>query len=261
VWNTEFEYEPTDIEDELFLSEVPLNLLEKAIESQFQDPLEYRKKDYIQTFITKYDFSKENLYEEEQENLEQMHDQFIKFIINIFDTYLSIGFPDIEDAEDDDQHELILLTYRFFIKNIKKNFVTLIINYINEHKEELVDEEIAPKKRDVTTLNFKVEINDENDVIILSNLGSVIRYILSQELTVDDFFELIKSDSNCLETEFVEEKFDEFLITGNFIQDYIKMIDENFFVELESKIRNKILKNYPKRKKNNEENNIETTDE
>ena len=28
----DYEYEPTDIEDELFLSEVPLNLIEKSIE-------------------------------------------------------------------------------------------------------------------------------------------------------------------------------------------------------------------------------------
>lgn len=249
----DYEYEPTDIEDELFLSEVPLNLIEKSIESQFQDPLEYRKKDYVQTFITKYDFSKDNLYEEDKQNLEMMHDQFIAFIVNIFNVYLSIGFPDIEDMEDDDQHELILLTYRFFIKNIKKNFVTLIINYINRYKDEILDESISSKKKDVTTLNFKVEIDNDEDVTILSNLRSIINYILSQEMNIDEFFELIKSDGNCLETEFVEEKFNDFTITGNFIPDYIKMIDENFYTELESKIRNKILKKYPKRKNFNEE--------
>ena len=258
----EYNYEPTDIDDELFLSEVPLELIQKSIESQFQDPLEYRKRDYLQTFITKYDFSKENLQDDELSELEVMHDKFLKFISNIFEVYLNIGFPDLENYDDDTTHELLIQTYRFFIKNIKKNFVSLIFNYINQNKEELVsDEEICPRKRDVTTLNFKGEIEDENDVIIISNLGLIIRYILEQDFSVDDFFALIKSESNCLETSYVEEKFDEFIITGNFVESYIKMIDEDFYSELESKIRNKILKKYPKRKRHQIEDEVENNDD
>lgn len=256
----EFAYQPTDIDDELFLSEVPLNLLQKSIESQFQDPAEYRKRDYIQSYLIKYEFSKNNLEGDELEELYEMRDRFLAFITNIFDVYLGVGFPEIEDMDDDDAHDLILQTYRFFIKNIKKNMVNLIMNYTEQHIEELVnDDELCPKKRDVTTLNFKGEIEDENDVIILSNLGDIIEYVYDQELTVDDFFSLIKSSGNCLETEYVEEKFDEFLITGNFVESYINMIrnDSNFKVEIESKIRNKILKKYPKRTRNKIENEID----
>lgn len=244
-----FNYEPTDIDDELFLSEVPLNLIEKSIDSQFLEPLEYRKKDYIQSFITKYDFSQKNLHDEDKEELSMLHDKFISFIIKKFSLFLSIEFPNIEDIDEDEQHELLLLTYRFFIKNIKKNFTSLISNYIDRNKEEIAnDETIVSKKRDVTTMNFKTEIDDESDIIIISNLESIIHYILSQEFTVDDFFDLI-DDNNCLETEFVKEKFNEFEIVGNFVPEYIKMIDLNFYSELESKLRNKILKKYPKRNK------------
>lgn len=259
--NDEYSYEPTDIDDELFLSEVPLNLLQKSIETQFQDPLENRKRDYIQTYITKYDFSKQNLEGDEAEELEQMNARFLSFITKIFDVYLGIGFPELEDMDDEEAHELILQTYRFFIKNIKKNFVYLIFNYIDKNMEELVnDDEICPKKRDVTTLNFKGEIENENDITIISNLGSVVSYILNQDFSVDDFFDLIKSNSNCLETEYVEEKFDEFLITGNFVNNYINMVDSNFRIELESKIRNKILKKYPKRTRKEIEDEIENTE-
>ena len=137
----EYEYEPTEIEDELFLSEVPLKILEQSIESQFDDPLEYRKRDYIQSFITKYEFSVNNLYEEEKENLEELHAEFISFITRIFENRLSIGFPDIEDMDEDTQHELIHMTYCFFIKNIKKNFVNLILNYIDENKDRITEED------------------------------------------------------------------------------------------------------------------------
>lgn len=252
---SEYTYEPTDIEDEVFLSNVPLDLLENAIDTQFNDPLEYRKKDYIQSFITKYDFSKQNMTEDELIELDIIHNKFLSYIIKIFQSYLSIGFPEIENMDEDDSHELIHLTYRFFIKNIKKNFVTLIINYINKYKDELVNSVFVEKKKDVTTLNFKVEIENDDDVLILSNLSLIINYILAQDFTIDEFFELCTSDSNCLETEFVKDKFNNYEITGNFIPHYIDMIANNdFMIEIESKIRNKILKKYPKRKKetNNE---------
>ena len=241
-------YEPTDFEDELFLSNVPINLLEKSIETQFQDPFEYRKRDYIQSFLIKYNFSKNNMYEEELEEVEEIYDRFMQFMKDIFESYLSIGFPELDDMGEDGAY-LILQTYRFFIINIKKNFVTLILNYIKEHEDEILDEEVSPSRKDVTAMNYKSEIDNDNDVIIISNLGSIINYIFQQEITVDEFFELIESNT-CLETEYVKEKFDEWLITGNFVDKYIAMIDDNFMVELESKIRNKILKKYNKRKKN-----------
>ena len=58
----EYNYMPTDLDDELFLSEVPVELLQSSLDTQFQEPIEYRKKDYIQSFIMKYQFSKDNMY-------------------------------------------------------------------------------------------------------------------------------------------------------------------------------------------------------
>ena len=121
----ETDYEPTDFSDELFLSNAPINLIQKSIESQFQDPFEYRKRDYIQSFLIKYHFSKENLYEEELEEVEEIYDKFMEFMKDIFQSYLSIGFPELDDMGEDGEL-LILQTYRFFITNIKKNF---ILNY------------------------------------------------------------------------------------------------------------------------------------
>lgn len=241
----EFGYEPTDIDDEVFLSEVPLGLLEKSIETQFNDPGEYRKKDYVQSFITKYEFSKEHMYEEDQDDLDRLHDDFISFMMKVFESYLSIGFVDIDQLDDDDQHELIHLTYRFFIKNMKKNFVTLIMNYINKYKDDLL--ETNPKKKDVTSLNFKAEIDDDDDIIILSNLGDIIDTIISQDFSVDEFMELCTNEDNCLETEYVKSQIESFTITGNFIPEYMQMVNPFFKVELESKIRNQILKKYPMR--------------
>ena len=52
--SVDYNYFPMDIDDELFLTDVPLNVIENSLSTQFDDPLEYRKNDYVQSFITKY---------------------------------------------------------------------------------------------------------------------------------------------------------------------------------------------------------------
>lgn len=244
---SEFIYEPSDINDEMFLSKVPLEIIEESIQNQFINPWEYRKKDYVQTVITKYVISKDNMVEDELEDLERLNEDFISFMLRMFDIYLDIGVNDIDILEMDDQHELIHLTYRFFIKNMKKNFVNLIINYINENKSELYDD--LPKKKDVTSLHFKSEIDNEEDATILSNLSTIVNHILSIDFGVDEFLDLCQGDSNTLENEFVRKKFEDFTLVGNFIEKYTDMVGEDFKIDLESKIRNRILKKYPIRKK------------
>lgn len=252
-----------EIENELFLSAIPLNLLEEAIKSQFNDPLEYLKTDYVKSFINKYEFSIENMYEYDVADIEALQSDFIEFMEKMFSDYLHIGINDIDEYNENTQHELIHFTYKFFINDIKKNFVNLICNIINKQKEEIIS--ICNKKKDVIYLNFKSEIDDEYDVLVLSNLSKIINYILSLNYTVDEFFDLCESENNssCLELQYVKDKFDSFTLTGNFVPMYIKMINKDFKNEIESKVRNKILKKYPKRKSEikNQDNTDEIIDE
>ena len=255
---TEYSYSPTSLDDELFLSEIPVEVLQNSIDTQFQYPLEYRKKDYIQSFIMKYQFSLDNLFDDDLVLLQVQYDRFISFIEKTFSTYLNVGFPNIDSLDEDDVLEMIHLTYRFFIKNIKKNFVNVVINYIENNREEIVNN--YESKKDITSLNFKLELEDTFDTLVLSNLGSIIRDLLENLKTKDDvdyFFDLCKSDEHVLELEYVINGYEEMEITGNFIESYIDMVDESFIIELQSKVRNKILKKYPKREAKEIENDLE----
>lgn len=260
--NNIFYDESDDIENELFLSAIPLNLLEEAIKSQFNDPLEYRKTDYVKSFINKYEFSVNNMYEDDQAELDSLQSDFIEFMEKMFYNYLQIGIDNIYDYNADTQHELIHFTYKFFINDIKKNFVNLVCNIIDTRKDEITS--ISNRKKDVIYLNFRSEINDEYDVLVLSNLSTIINYVLSSDYTVDEFFDLCESINNNsqLELQYVRRKFDAFILTGNFVPSYKKMINKDFKNEIESKVRNKILKKYPKRKSEIKNNlNEETVDE
>lgn len=247
--NKAYFYGNTDNEEELFLSEIPISLLQESIETQFKDPLENRKRDYIQSFINKYNFSKDNMLEDDVLILELARDEFLQFIEKTFSDYLNIGFTNLEDLSEEEQHELIQLTYRFFIRYIKRNFVNIVLNFINDRSEEIMAN--FTKKKDVTTMAFKTEIDDEYDVLVLSNLGDIINYIFNElikESDIDAFLELCNDEEYILELEYVKNKFNEMELTGNFIENYIDMIDDEFKIEIQSKVRNNILRKYPKRK-------------
>ena len=56
---SDYGYTPNDISYEEFLSEAPLDLIKESIRTQFSDPIDYNKKDYIASFINMYKYSEE----------------------------------------------------------------------------------------------------------------------------------------------------------------------------------------------------------
>lgn len=244
---SDYEYEPTSIETEIFLSSMPISIMEDNIKAQFKNPLEYRKVDYVHSFFRNYRYGIENVEtEEEQIEMEEFRDQFIHFMCDIFHRALDIGLPDIEDKDKEEQEELIRFTYRFFITNIKKNFVNFILNYIDSHKKSLCEN--AQRKKDISSLSLKKEIDDVEDILILSNLSDVIDSILTDDkITVSEFIKYSDRKRPSFETIYIEEKYEDFSITGNFIEKYVSMLSDDFKVEIEQRVRNHILKQHKKK--------------
>ena len=84
------EYEPQDAETEVLLSDLPLDIIIGSITTQFNDPMEYRKNDFVQSFITKYQLTKENVVEEEEEEEELTGEELAE-----------MDFEELEDVCDD----------------------------------------------------------------------------------------------------------------------------------------------------------------
>ena len=83
----DFDYTPNEITSDMFLSEVPVSLMKENIIAQFEDPLEFRKKDHITTFISMYRYSKENVdaYEDEElDSIIELRDDFYAFMRRMF---------------------------------------------------------------------------------------------------------------------------------------------------------------------------------
>lgn len=247
----DYDYEADDLETDIFLSEVPVELLKTNIENQFKT-LDNRKKDHVNLFFNMLDFSVKYTYdnnpdpEEEIGFLEDARDDFFLFMLDIFDRYLGIGIEGFDDLSITERRKLIHYIYRFFLNNMKKNFINFIINYINENKDLYKDETL---KKDITTISSKKYITDVVDIVVLSKLNSIIDSIIYDDIDIDDFFAACKKSDETLELLYIMKKYDDFTITGNFIPKYVEMIDESFKTDLETKIRSKILKKYKIRKK------------
>ena len=233
-------YEPGSMEDDIFLSDVPPSVILESIRTQFEDPSLDNKTDYVTNFIDTYDSSKEECADDDEVN--QLHDiknNFYAEIRHLFRTNLNLGFPDFEDLGESEQDELIRFSYRYFILHMKKNFSHLVQNYIDKHRDDILN--ICEKKKDVTTLAYKKDISDPDDLLILSNIPAIVRHVIAVEFDVDEFLELSmgKHDYEC---EYVNQAYDECRITGNFIEQYMERIDQTMIADISDKVRSKVLK-------------------
>ena len=96
----DYEFEPTPSDAEIFLSDEPINLLKQHIRSQFTDPMNY-KFDYVGSYIESFRMSVLQVETDDDENgLERMNDDFVRFMLNIFEKYLGLGFPDFEEKSN-----------------------------------------------------------------------------------------------------------------------------------------------------------------
>lgn len=242
-------YKPTPIESDIFLSDVPLDLMQENITDQFNDPLEYNT-DYISVFIDKYDYSLDEISEDGREQLDEIRDQMFSFILNKFKEHYGIGIPEFEDLPMDDQNKVVLSLYRVFVLNIKKTLSRLVINYISKHGDELID--IGNRKKSVTYLSMKKEIDDPVALSVLSDISAVIDVIINSGMDVDEFLELARYDNNSMEIDRIKEAYDDFVVTGNFTTHCFDLLSFDLRQEIESKVRNKLLKKYMKKDRNTE---------
>lgn len=247
----------TDDDDTSYISAIPIDIILDSIKRHFESPLEYKKKDYIIEYIKKYEYTRDyqNIAEEETEPYQIMHDRFITEVLKLFEEYLDIAFIDIGDESNLEQCERIHHVYRFFIKNIKKNFLRICKYEITHNTSEFSSG--LEKRRDVTYRTFKKEIDDEEYALILSNMNIVVERILDKiknNYTVDKFLKVVDPGEYDQDYEFVKGGYgSQNYLIGNFIEPYCSMIDEEFEIELESKLRSVILKKFPNRENVNEE--------
>lgn len=239
--------EEEDVND--FLEDASVALLENGVTSQLDDPSSsIRKQNYIDAFATSYKVTKDrlenidefDLADDQLEELENSKEHFLHHVLISYDKYLGLGLPDFQNKSFDDQIELLDMMYRFFIKDMKKNFTSVVKKYIDE---STIIEEQYGLRSDVTTKAYENVLRDR-DARIVANMDNIIHDALDAEYSVDEFIDACMNEDATTEALYIKDAFDNMDITGNFVSKYLGY-SSDFYSKISTSLRHYIFDKYP----------------
>ena len=202
---------------ERILGDLPIDIIKENIKSQVDDPLTFMTNHCDQVYETLDEAMDEMGHIDDiRYQLQEIRDDFSSFLIVELDRRFNLGI-DMDNLQTYEIEEVGKCSYEFFVVDLKNNIINFLKNYICSNKSYLASlftEEY--KRKDVTTTNMKKLTKNKDDVVILSNIISVIYHILDIELDPEDFMELaVESGEYAGET--VKEYVRSFKIANNFI--------------------------------------------
>jgi len=226
------------------LAELPFELIKESILEQINDPIS-TKTNYVDIIIDKCEMFKSQ-YEGDDDLRQQIDESlrdFFVFIIKNIDDKFNLGIDINEIASYNNFVTVGTAIYKYFILRYSKNVTRFIIKYIFKHKKRLSEYYQDKTKRDVSTLAYKKQIKNIDDLTIITNLPTIIKYIISLDITSEEFVSLSASDDN-FNASVVMNLITSNLLIGDFFESYIKLCvnsHEYIIDELQTDIRIKLL--------------------
>lgn len=202
---------------ERILGDLPLDIIKENVKSQIEDPLVFISNQCDEVYETIDEAMEEfGHIDEYREELVEMKEDFSIFILKELDNKFNLGV-DFDNINDFELHEMAQNCYDFFVLNLNDNISNFLLNYILNNKSSLCEmfgDEY--RRKDVTTMNMKKITKNRDDVLILSNLNSVINNILDLEHYPEDFMELSVEPGEYIGS-CVTDYVNSFKLAGNFV--------------------------------------------
>jgi hypothetical protein len=202
---------------ERILGDLPIDIIKENIKSQIDDPLTFMTNHCDQVYETLDEAMDEiGHIDEYRYELQGIRDDFNSFLLTELDNGFGLGI-DIDNLQTYEMEDIGKHAYDFFVVNLRENITNFLKNYICINKTNLASlftEEY--KRKDVTTTNMKRLTKNKDDVVILSNIISVLYYILDLDLDPEDFMELAVEPGE-YSGEVVKEYVRNFKIANNFV--------------------------------------------
>lgn len=231
------DYENEDIED--ILDQLSFETVKLNIENQIRGDLESNR-DFLSMVISKMETIISSLSSEEVKR--QIIDEFTSFcndlsrmIVNKFDLACSL-------VTDDDyvSSDILQVLYGFFVQNQYLYAKQFFCNYIRENAEALITSlGLSLDSGDITTAANRKKIEDNETATIISNIDSVIEYVMySASVTPMEFLDTIDDGDVCIAA--MIEYFKAYEICGNFVTQYLEEVVGDSCSDRALEIRNDI---------------------
>lgn len=226
------------------LAEMPFDLIKENIEDQIGSPTGVTV-NYLEIVEDKYNLSKEQ-YAADDDMLRTLNSQFDDFFYSIAakisDEY-DLGL-DLEGVMmDGDIVDVTSALYTFFVLRYTRNVANYVTNYINSHKKSLYDSFNDITKKDVSTLAYKKAIKTKEDLVIISCLPDIIKYIINLDIDTAEFVELCVGE-NSYEGEILIDLIEDSRLLGDFVKDYLvdRTSDNDYLLdEIYTEIKARLL--------------------
>lgn len=246
------EYEPTtSYEIENLLAELPFDLIKESILEQIEDPVNSTT-NYVDVILDKCELYKEEIGDNEDlvSELNQKLTDFFAFIMTKINDKFDLGLDVNDIASRTDAVEIGEAVYKYFILRYSKNIIRFFTKYIFKNKKAISSHYIdsTSQKKDVSTLAYKKQIKNIDDLCIITNLPSIIKYIINLDIDSDEFLDLSASSDN-YDASIIRNLVSSGKLVGDFYNNYIDIcIDSHDYImdELQTSIRIKIMKNLDK---------------
>lgn len=237
----------SNTEIDMLLLDLPFDLVKENLRYQINDPLATNV-NYIENVIDKF---REllNAYgeiDDARSNINALIVDFFGFIIKEidekFDLSIEVDYNDIQETM-----EVGECLYKFFILRYKKNLTKFFYKYITKNKKKIVEEfDGEYKRKDVTSISLKKKIKNKDDVLIISNLPTIIKYIMDLEIEPAEFISYATNDS-LYEGTYLNNFILQGRLLGNFVTDYLNLILQDYdyvLDEIQTDIKIKLMKKY-----------------
>lgn len=233
----------SDTEIDLLLVDLPIDLIKEQLKAQINNPL-YTNVNYVETVVDKFRLLSEEYGDNEDaiKNINNFISDFFLFIIKKIDERFGLDI-EVDESCLQEVMETGLVLYNYLILRYKKNITKFLYKFIMKNKKRLVEEFEGYKKKDVTSISLKKKIKNKDDVLILSNLPYIIKYILDLDIEPLDFLNY-SSGNDHYEGLYISNLIEEGNLTGNFVDKYLEVIKQDIDVldEVLADVKLKILK-------------------
>lgn len=239
------EFEPSSaIEINTLLGELPFELIKESIVEQIDDPAS-SSTNYINVILDKCEIFKSQ-YSMNEEALQELNDNlidFCTFVLNSIDRKFDLGLDINTVAAYSDIAEVTQALYKYFVLRYTKNITKFFTNFIFKNKKMLTASYSDKSKKDVSTLAFKKKIKNSDDLCILANLPSIIKFIMDLDIDSEEFISLSAKEDN-YEASIVKRLVGDGTIMNNFYSNYVSLcLDSHDYIidKIQSNIRIELL--------------------
>lgn len=235
----------SDTEIDMLLLDLPFELIKESLRFQINNPLSTNV-NYIENVIDKFRVMRDTYGESDDaiRNINTLIVDFFGFIIREidkkFDLSINVNFDDVDETM-----ETGMVLYNFLILRYKKNINKFLFHYITKNKKKIVEVfQGNYKKKDVTSNALKKKIKNKDDVLILSNLPSIIKYIMNLDLEPEEFL-TYTSKNELYESGYIIKFIATGNLLGNFVDKYLHVIQDDYeyiLDEIQTEVKLKLMK-------------------